>query len=215
MDPNLSISGQTPQEDSQQTKEINLNFPNLSRINVLLLETKISEEDDAVEKSYSPSKYFGKRPSFEYKNLIKIERTTQRALSAVQKKLDETEKTPPNKAYDEESSSQQELENSKVHFSAHILEEEKDVISSPSINSKIVKKPKKSILKKSNYNEDINIDKIFIQDINQDYIDKLLLESGKEGKHFSEKITKSFVDYWKSLSHEHGIRFLQVFIINY
>ena len=33
-----------------------------------------SEDDEDVERSYSPSKYFGKRPSFEFKNLKSIER---------------------------------------------------------------------------------------------------------------------------------------------
>ena len=204
MDPNQQ-NPEKMEEELKETQEISLNFPNIPKINV---EYKFSEEDD-VERSYSPSKYFGKRPSFEYKNLRKIERTTIRALSAVQKKRVEVENTPSSKTYDEESLSPQDMENSKVHFSAHVLEDEKEV-SSPS--KVVIKKPKKSILKKSNFNEEIILEKIFNKDINEDFMDKLALECAKEGKHFSEKICKSFMEYWKNLSNENGIRFLQVFL---
>ena len=73
--------------DEEESKEIHIDFPPPhlpARLNINCT-NKSEEEDDTVEKSFSPSKYFGKRPSFEYRNLKKIERTTHRANSAIPK----------------------------------------------------------------------------------------------------------------------------------
>ena len=75
------------------------------------------------------------------------------------------------------------------------------------------KKPKKSILKKTHFNEEVTLERIFRKELNQAFMEKLNLESAREGKHFSEKIAKCFADHWKGLPQEKdaaAIGFLQV-----
>ena len=102
-------------------------------------------EDDVIDKqSFSPSKYFGKRPSFEFKNLKQIEGKIKRCLSQTQyKDINNKE------IQDDNVSSNNEMENSKVHFSGtqivELTEEEK--LASPDLKN--LRKPKKSILKKN------------------------------------------------------------------
>ncbi len=202
---------------SLQPSQIIFKLPEENKQNPLDFLIPVScpqDDEEPFEKIFSPSKYFGKCPSFEYKNLKSIERTTHRALSAIHK-LEENEKSPLNKTL-EENNSQVEMENSKVHFSAQIIEDDrddKDAIISP-IEQKPTKKPKKSILKKTHYNEEITLDKIFKNEINGQFTEKISLECGKECKHFSEKLSKCFVDHWKTIGQDPNalINCLQVVI---
>lgn len=187
-------------------KEIKMDFLEVPNIN---LNKKETEEEVIDEKMYSPSKYFGKRPSFEFRNLKKIERTTHRAFSAIHKVKDQyIEKSPTNVSAGD-SNSIPDMENSKVHFSAQIIEDEKENILSPQIPK--TKKPKKSILKKSHYNEEITLENIFNFEINREFIDKISMETAKEGKHFSEKLPKMFSEYWKNIGQNKNTEFLKVF----
>ena len=171
-------------------------------LDVLIPVSCPQDDEEPLEKLFSPAKYFGKCPSFEYKNLKSIERTTQRAQSAIHHvpKIEETEKSFSNKT-PEENNSQMEMENSKVHFSAQVIEDEADGIIS-AVDQKPTKKPKKSILKKTHFNEEITLDKIFKNEINGAFIEKLCLECGKECKHFSEKLPKGFADHWKTIGQD-------------
>lgn len=187
-------------------KEIKMDFLEVPNLN---LNKKETEEEVIDEKMYSPSKYFGKRPSFEFRNLKKIERTTHRAFSAIHKIKDQyIEKSPTNVSAGD-SNSIPEMESSKVHFSAQIIEDEKENILSPQI--KKAKKPKKSILKKSHYNEEITLENIFNFEINKEFIEKISIETAKEGKHFSEKLPKMFTEYWKNIGQNKNAEFLKVF----
>ncbi len=103
--------------------------------------------------------------------------------------------------------------------SAHVLDEnELEIETKSNANAdteptpKFEKKPKKSILKKTHFQEDVNIDQIFIREINEEFIEKVCLESATEGKHFSEKIGKCFDEYWKNILNDgdSSIKFLQV-----
>ena len=69
------------------------------------------------KENYSPSKYFGKRPSFEFKNLKNIEKTTHRAQSAIQDGKSNSSISNLGKAEDSEESEDGEMGGSKVHFS--------------------------------------------------------------------------------------------------
>ena len=77
---------------------------------------------------------------------------------------------------------------------------------------KVEKKPKKSILKKTHFQEEINIDQIFIRDLNEDFIEKVCLVAASEGKHFSEKLGNCFDQHWENIVFDgnKAIRFLQV-----
>ena len=121
--------------DEEESKEIHIDFPPPHlpvRLNLNCTNNKSEEEDDTVEKSFSPSKYFGKRPSFEYRNLKKIERTTHRANSAIPKNRESAkEGSPINNKPNEETSSQDndsQMDNSKVHFSEKVIEEGEDFL---------------------------------------------------------------------------------------
>ena len=198
-------------EPVEECKQLSLNMQDLPKL--IVNTVKCEDDEETVEKSYSPSKYFGKRPSFEFNNLRKIERTTHRAFSAIHKKREEqTEKSPSNVTNDE-GGSEKDMENSKVHFSNQIIEDEKENILSPTTTEKKTKKPKKSILKKTHFNEEITLDKLFKDEIVGEFIQKFSLECGKEGKHFSEKLPKCFVEHWKSIGHDSisSILFLKVF----
>lgn len=224
MSHNPSISVQDASEE--ENKQIAFEFPpDLSgRMGPSI--SKTEEDDDEVEKTFSPSKYFGKRPSFEYKNLKKIERASHRAHSAIPKNRAASEKSPSNRTNENEESASQDcfenpMENSKVHFSEKVIgisdEETNEVLASVGVSvspdvvvTKQGKKPKKSILKKTHLSEEITLERIFNKDVNQSLIEKINQESGKEGRHFSEKIGKCFAEHWKSLTQEDAISFLQV-----
>ena len=75
-------------------------------------------DEDLMEKdNFSPSKYFGKRPSFEFKNLKNIEKTTQRAHSAIQDAKSNSSTSNLEKVEDSDDSEDGDMEGSKVHFS--------------------------------------------------------------------------------------------------
>lgn len=80
--------------------------------------TSIENDEDVMDKeNYSPSKYFGKRPSFEFKNLKNIEKITHRAQSAIQDGKSNSSISNFGKVEDSDGSIDGDMEGSKVHFS--------------------------------------------------------------------------------------------------
>ena len=135
--------------DEEESKEIHIDFPPPhlpARLNIAISNNKSEEDDDSIEKSFSPSKYFGKRPSFEYRNLKKIERTTHRANSAIPKNRETPKEGSPinnsNKPNEETSSqdNDSQMDNSKVHFSEKVIEARPDDVEDSSVVSNIVEK---------------------------------------------------------------------------
>lgn len=170
----------------------------------LLNKKQESEEDDEVERSYSPSKYFGKRPSFEFKNLKSIEKPLLNRQYSEFKFRDYNKLSLDKKISKEE--------NIKVHFNhkEEIIENEDpdSMLDSKTLGSK---KAAKSILKKIHI-EDDPLDKIFDEKINKEIIDKILEESKLSNKHYKEFLGKAFIDKWRTIENndEQAIRFLQV-----
>jgi hypothetical protein len=76
-----------------------------------------NDEDNLERDNFSPSKYFGKRPSFEFKNLKNIEKTTHRAHSAIHEGKSNSSISNLGKVEDSEEESNEEMGGSKVHFS--------------------------------------------------------------------------------------------------
>ena len=160
-----------------------------------------AEEDDEVERSYSPSKYFGKRPSFEFKNLKNIEKPLlNRQYSEFkfkEHKLDLSQKVS--------------IDNSKkIRFKGteEIIEDE--MLDSKSFEKKTASKP---ILKKAHFTDEIPLEDIFSEEFNQTLIIQILEESKQNNKHYNELMSKYFVAFWKSVEtdDEKAIRFLKVF----
>lgn len=169
-----------------------------------LIKKQESEEDDEVERSYSPSKYFGKRPSFEFKNLKSIEKPLlNRQFSEF--KFKEYNKLNLDKKMSKEA------ESIKVHFKG--TEEIIEVIDSM-LDSKTLgnKKTGKSILKNHHVSIEEPIEKIFDKSINKEIIVNVLAESEKNKKPFKEFLSKHFIEQWKKVENNdsQAINFLKV-----
>ena len=76
MDPNpiISVQNKSIAPPEEESKKIIMEFPLNMPARLSLNCGRPEEDDDNIEKNFSPSKYFGKRPSFEYKNLKTIEK---------------------------------------------------------------------------------------------------------------------------------------------
>ena len=162
-----------------------------------------SEEDEEVERSYSPSKYFGKRPSFEFKNLKAIEKPLlNRQYSEFRFK--------DLRALDPEKKVSKEAENYKVRF----LGEEVIEVPDPMLGSQSIEKKKaaKSILKKAHFTDEVPIDKIFDKTYSQSLIDRVLADSQESKRDYHELLAKHFNETWRNVekNEEEAMQFLKV-----
>ena len=165
--------------------------------NSMGLTKKESEDNDEIEQSYSPSKYFCKRPSFEFRNLKNIEKPLlNRQYSEF--------KFKESKNLENEKKIKEDI---KVRFvGEEIIEDDLD---SKSFDKK---KFAKSILKKAHFLDEVPIEKIFDKEINFNIIEKIQLQSRETNRSFKEFLAKEFVEYWKTVekNDELAIRFLKV-----
>ena len=146
-----------------------------------------SDEEETIDvkaKATSPSKYYGKRVSFDYHNLKKIEKPIIRRASVF-----DTIK---------ESNISMEKEINIVKFdekTEEIKSEEIDKsIDNPLKNENLKKKPqKKSILKNTCFSEELDLDKIFTdKQFYKELIDKVKEECGQIQELIRDKLHNLF-----------------------
>lgn len=155
-----------------------------------------NEEDDYVERSYSPSKYFGKRPSFEFKNLKNIEKPSlNRQFS---------------EAFFLRQEKQEKEENLKVKFVGEVLIGDQ-INNDPFKKEKNTKK--KTILKKTHFVEELKLEDIFDKDDCAEIINKIKQQSEEEKRDFKEILKINFFEYWDQhhKNNDEIIKFLKVF----
>ena len=164
-----------------------------------------SEDDEDVERSYSPSKYFGKRPSFEFKNLKSIERPL------LNRQFSEFRFKEP-RGLNMEKKTSKEPENYKVRFiGEEVIELPESMLGSQTLEKK---KAAKSILKKAHFTgEEVPIEKIFDKAYNQGLIEEVMAESSKTLRPVNELLAKNFTKTWHEVekNEEDALRFLKVF----
>jgi hypothetical protein len=163
-----------------------------------------SEEEEDVERSYSPSKYFGKRPSFEFKNLKSIEKPL------LNRQFSEFKFREAKPEADKKVS--KEAESYKVRFKGEEIIEPVDgenMVDSKTLEKKKASKP---ILKKAHFTDEIPIDNIFDKNYHQNLIDKIMAECHEHKKDFHDLLAKYFVEAWKMVEDNdaEAIKFLQV-----
>lgn len=162
-----------------------------------------SEEDEDVERSYSPSKYFGKRPSFEFKNLKAIEKPL------LNRQFSEFKFKEP-RGLDLEKKTSKEPENYKVRFiGEEVIELPEAMLGSQTLEKK---KAAKSILKKAHFTDEVPIERIFDEAYNQGLIDRVLAESSKTLRPVHELLAKHFTETWHNVekNEEDAMQFLKV-----
>lgn len=158
-----------------------------------------NEEDDDLGRSYSPSKYFGKRPSFEFRNLKSIEKPLlNRQFSEFKLKDYKSEKT-----------TSKNLENIKVQFKVteQIIEDEM-----PGSKSFLKKKANKPILKKAHFVDEVPIECIFKKEINGKFVERIMEDNKIKNQLLEKLLATKFVEYWKEIEKDAqvAIKFLSV-----
>lgn len=201
----------SPSKSTKFSAEIFLPLGNLrlksntSNQSPLIPKKQESEEEEELERSYSPSKYFGKRPSFEFKNLRNIEKPM------LNRQFSEFKLKDPRQLEVERKASK-EAENYKVKFKGEEIIENEAVDSM--LDSKTLEKKKagKPILKKAHFTDEVPIEKCFDPVIHAELIQEAVAESTEKKKEVRELLAKYFVEGWKKCENveQKAIRFLQV-----
>lgn len=169
-----------------------------------------SDEDETLDlqiKAISPSKYFGKRVSFDYHNLKKIEKPILRRTSLLEKVQEKKEIPLFVKKEDK----------ILVKFDEKIEEIKTEEPKSSESNENKQKKPqKKSILKNTCFSEQLDISKIFIdKKFYQEIIKEIEMKCGDNQELLKENLTVFYNEFLVKNLHESKkeniVKLLQVF----
>lgn len=149
-----------------------------------------SDEDETLDlqiKAISPSKYFGKRVSFDYHNLKKIEKPILRRTSLLEKIQEKKELALFAKKEDK----------ILVKFDEKIEEIKNEEPKNSDSHENQQKKPqKKSILKNTCFSEQLDITKIFTdRKFYQEIIEKIEKECGDNQELLKEKLTGFYNEF--------------------
>lgn len=157
-----------------------------------------SDEDETLDikvQTISPSKYFGKRVSFDYHNLKKIEKPIPRRASLLEKIKENKELSSLAKKGEKNLVKfEEKVEEIKVEEQTKITENKQNSI--PSANQEKKKPQKKSILKNTCFSEEIDINKIFLdQEFYKEILVKVNKDFGGNQELIKENLTKVYNEF--------------------
>jgi len=151
-----------------------------------------SDEDETMDlkaKSTSPTKYFGKRMSFDYHNLKKIEKPILRRQSLLDSDIEALSPSKKNFGVVKFDEKPEEIKNDQGKS-----ENEKQ---KPQVNKNEKNSQKKSILKNTCFSENLELVKIFL---NQEYYNELIEHLNKECGGNSELLREKMPAFFNEFS---------------